>query len=140
MAMVALSSNLFAGLVMDKNSNSVPGFKLELEEQVHLTDTAGVLIPKQLINAPVGKKVKIYRTDGFCYDGMVTAIEESDDVFKIYGTIYNNKDTQFGFVLAKGGIFAGAVVDNDKVYAVEFSEALKGFILVRSYKHEKPRL
>jgi hypothetical protein len=137
LSLICYSSALLAGLAIEKPS--VPGFKLQLEEQLHLTDTQGVFIPKQMVAAPIGKKVKIYRTDGFCYEGMVTTIEETDDSFRIYGTIDNVKATRFGFVMAKGGIFAGAVLENDgeKAYALEFSEAHKGFVLVRAYKHDK---
>jgi hypothetical protein len=41
--------------------------------------------------------------------------------------------------LAKGGILAGAVVErkNSKTYVLEFSENLKKFILVRSFKNDK---
>jgi hypothetical protein len=38
-------------------------------------------------------------------------------------------------------VFAGAVVEvkNECVYAVEFSEAHKGFVLVRTHKYDKPQ-
>jgi hypothetical protein len=134
---LGLSLASTAGLV---NETTPTGFKLQLETETYLTDTQGVASAKQMITVPVGKLVRIYRTDGFYYTGQVTEVEESDTHFKIYGKVLNVEDTQFGFVLAKGGVFAGAVVEKEKekTYVLEFSEAHKGFVLVRSTKYNKP--
>jgi hypothetical protein len=130
-----LMTSALGGLALDK----VPGHKLELEQEILLTDLQGVAIPAQIVKASVGKLVKIYRTDGFIYSGKVTEIEESEGVFKIYGDVLNVPGVKFGFGLAKGGHFAGAVLDkeNDSVYVLEFSDAHKGFVLKRAYKYDK---
>ena len=129
---------LFAG--MSKNETEVPGFKLQLEEEMFLTDQNGVAIPEQIIKVPIGKLVKIYRPDGFCYKGMVTEIEEGDSYYKVYGKINNVEQTSFGFVLAKGGNFAGAILEknNSKTYVLEFDRIRKGFVFVFSTKYDKP--
>ena len=139
LASLFASSLLFAGAITDKSKSAVPGYGLKLGLESYLTSTTGILSPAQIINTPIGSMIKIYRTDGFCYQGQVTQIEETDEYFKIYGTITNVPNTGFGFALAKGGIFAGAVVErNDsKVYTVEFSELHKGYVFVRSTKHER---
>lgn len=122
--------------------NTVPGFKLQLDEESLFTDKTGILIPDQIIKTPIGRLVKIYRTDGFCYSGRVTSIEEGDGFYKIYGSINNVENAQFGFALIKGGIFAGAIIErkDPKIYSVEFSESHKGFILLRNYKYEIPSI
>jgi hypothetical protein len=121
----------------------IPGLKLRIEGEVPLTDNNGVVIPSQVIKLEVGKLVSLYRTDLFCYKGQVTEIEESAEALKIYGKILNVPESRFGFILAKGGNFAGAVVEgdaNNRVYVLEFSSTHKGFILTRNTKYEKPQL
>jgi hypothetical protein len=114
--------------------------KLSIENEIFLTTRDGVALPEQLAKATIGKLVKIYRTDGVCYDGKITEIEESRDFLKVYGETYNAPFVKFGFVLARGGNFAGAVLDNnvDYVYVLEFSEAYKGFVLKKTYRYNKP--
>jgi hypothetical protein len=134
-----LISNLsIASLVIDP-PQKVPGFKLSIDNFLYLTDTNGVALPEQVINAQIGKSIKIYRTDGFCYDGMITEIQESDDLYKIYGLINNVDDASFGFVIAKGGVFAGAVVEkkNAKTYVLEFSPRHKGYVFNLTNRYNK---
>jgi hypothetical protein len=128
------------GLAIVKERDVIPGLQLRIEAQIQLTDKNGVAIPSQIIKAVVGRLAVIYRTDGFKYDVQITEIEESDEYLKVYGKALNTEDTNFGFVMAKGGSFAGAIVErkDNKTYVLEFSEAHKGFIFVRSYKHDKP--
>ena len=128
------------GMAIAKEREVIPGLKLRIEAQIQLTDKNGVAIPSQIIKAIVGQLATIYRTDGFKYDAQITEIEESDDQLKVYGKALNTEDTNFGFVMARGGHFAGAIVEkkDNKTYVLEFSEAHKGFIFVRSYKHDKP--
>ena len=139
LASLLATSIAFASATADKSISAVPGFGLKLDLENYLTNLHGVLSPNQIVNTPIGSIVKIYRTDGFCYQGKITEIEESDDYYKIYGGITNVPNAGFGFVLAKGGIFAGAVVERDdsRVYTVEFSEPHKGCVLKRSANHEK---
>jgi len=138
LALVFLSSSSTkAGL---KAEDQLPGFRLQLEEETYLTSKSGVASPEQVSKAQLGRTVRIYRTDGFCYTGVVTEIQESEGVFKIYGKINNVKNTQFGFVLAAGGIFAGAVLetDEDKAYVLELSPEHKGYVLMFTSKYRKP--
>jgi hypothetical protein len=125
----------YSGITADK----IPGFKLQLAEETYLSDRNGVLSADQISRVELGRLVRIYRTDGFYYTGKVTAIEESDSTYKVYGDVNNVKNTHFGFVLAKGGVFAGAVVeiDNKQTYVVELSEVHKGFVLQLTTKYDK---
>jgi hypothetical protein len=135
------AQTLDAGIKAEEKT--IPGLKLRIEGEVPLTDNNGVVIPSQVIKAQVGKLVSIYRTDLFCYKGQITEIEESDEALKIYGKILNVPESRFGFILAKGGQFAGAVVEgneNNRAYVLEFSPSHKGFIFIRNSKYEKPEL
>lgn len=136
-ASLLVAYNATGGLTREKPK--VPGFRLQLAEEEYLTNEHGVVIPAQVAKLEIGRAVKFFRTDGFCYSGRVTEIEESDNHYKVYGTINNKENTQFGFAMIKGGVFAGAVIEKTEgpVYVLEFSEAHKGYVFVRSYKHEK---
>lgn len=136
-ALVTYSCSALGGI--NKNSSDVPGHRLVLEQEVYFTDKQGIAIPEQIAKAEVGKLVKIYRPDGFCYEGKVTEIEEADGLLKVYGEVLNLESGRFGFALAKGGKFAGAVLDknSDTVYVLEFSDVYKGFVLKRSYRYDK---
>jgi hypothetical protein len=137
----ALIGSAFAGLTQQKEGTKIPGDALKLDQENYLTDTNGKADPSRMIVTPVGKLIRIYRTDGFYYTGKVTEIEESDAYFKIYGTIFNVPGAQFGFVLAKGGVFAGAVVEAGKesAYVMEYSPEHKGYVLFKSTKYSKPQ-
>lgn len=113
---------------------------LQLNQETLLTDTNGVINVKQITSVEVGKQVKIYRTDGVSYTGNVTSIEESPSHYKVYGAITSVPDTYFGFSLIKGGTFVGAVVEqaNERTYVAEFSLDHKGFVLLRSFKYQRP--
>ena len=130
---------LFAGISVDM-TKPVPGFKLQLEQETFLTDKYGVNIPAQIIQVPIGKSVVIYRTDGTCYKGIITEIEEGEGFYKIYGKMNDLDETSFGFVMARGGNFAGALIEKktNKTYVIEFSPEHKGFVFVRSTKYDKP--
>jgi hypothetical protein len=132
---------LMAGMSVDKPAPTIPGLRLLLEQETFLTDKTGVAIPNQIINVPIGKSVILYRTDGTCYKGTVTEIEEGDNYFKLYGKINNlDEGASFGFIMAKGGNFAGAIIEkkSNKTYVLEFSSEHKGFVFVLSTKYDKP--
>lgn len=114
--------------------------KLKLQQEVPLTDINGVIIPSTVAYAKVGDYVKLYRTDKFCYTGQVTEVLEADGYLKVFGTINNVKDANFGFVMAKGGNFAGAIVDKalQGAYVIEPSFEHKGYIFVYTLKYVKP--
>jgi hypothetical protein len=124
----------FSQEVSDINPSERSGLRLKLATEKYFTDTNGVFQVSQLISAPVGNLVRIYKTDGEYYTAQITEIEESSEFFKIYGNVLNKDNARFGFALAKGGVFAGAIVEKgaDRVYTVEFSVAHKGFILQRA--------
>jgi len=128
------------GLATAKEKEVIPGLNLRIEAQLQLTDKNGIVIPSQIIKSIVGQLATIYRTDGFKYDVQITEIEESDEYLKVYGKVLNVEDASFGFAMARGGNFAGAIIEKkeNKTYVLEFSAAHKGFIFVRSYKHDKP--
>jgi hypothetical protein len=114
--------------------------KLEIVGETILTDDNGVVIPKQVLQLTTGHLIKIKRADGFEYLGVVTETEEAEGLLKIYGVMTNTKKTNFGFVIAKGGQFVGAIIDEAKkeTYVMEFIEAAKGFIFVREITETKP--
>lgn len=119
----------------------LPDFRFKLDIEKPLTDTQGVAGPSLVAGSQVGDNIIIFRTDKFCYKGKVTSIEESPDIIKVYGDIYDKEgETSFGFVMAKGGVFAGAIVNKKKntVYVLEFSPEHKGYIFVESLIHRKP--
>jgi hypothetical protein len=112
---------------------------LTLDQEYNITDNFGVVIPNQLVYVSAGATVKIKRVDGFVYTGKITEIEEADGSFKVYGQVDNVEDTFFGFSIAKGGVFAGAIVEraNNKTYVLEFSLEHKGYIFLRTLKYDK---
>lgn len=138
---LALVDSVFGGANLDLKQSSVPGFKLQIDQEAYFTDIHGKADPSIIAHTPIGKAVKIYRTDGFCYVGTVTEIEDSETHFKIYGTINNVPTGRFGFVLAKGGIFAGAIVEEEKeqTYVLEYSPAHKGYVFFRTTRYNKPQ-
>jgi hypothetical protein len=113
---------------------------LKLDEEYHLTDETGKVIPAQFVRAKVGDIVKIKRTDGFVYSGKITEIEQNDESFKLMGEIENVNNAHFGFRLAKGGVFVGAIVEHEsrKTYVLEFSIEHKGFIFLQTFKYNSP--
>jgi hypothetical protein len=137
-AILAVPSLCLAGVKAEEQI--IPGLKLRIDSECYLTDKNGVAIPEQIIGVAVGKLVALYRTDGFCYHGQVTEIEEGADFYKVYGKILNCEDSGFGFALHKGGFFSGAIRERQAniTYVLEYSPAHKGFVFIRSYKHDKP--
>jgi hypothetical protein len=113
--------------------------KLKLNQEVQITDSLGIVNIKLVSLLQAGDHLKMYRPDGTLYRGRVTETIEEEGSLRIYGTVDNVPDCQFGFAFAKGGIFAGAVVEkkNDKVYALELNEVAKGYILVFTTKYDK---
>jgi hypothetical protein len=125
-------------LMMSSSINKAEDIKipvLELEQEKYITDTNGVANPNSIIRLLPSNTIKIYLPDGTELKGVVTKIEEiNKEVFKVFGDIQNKPNTGFGFVLAKEGIFAGAIVfrDEDITYTLKYSEAAKGYIFVKS--------
>lgn len=112
---------------------------LSLDQDYHITDSNGVVIPGQLVYATTGATVTIKRTDGFLYIGKITEVQETPEGFKVYGQIDNVDDSFFGFSISKGGVFAGAIVERtaNKTYVLEFSLEHKGYIFLRTLKYDK---
>jgi hypothetical protein len=116
------------------------GLALRLDIEDFLTDQQGVVSPERIAKTQTGRLVSIYRTDGFCYKGQITSIEEGEGYLKVFGNVVNSSDISFGFYLVKGGHFAGAILDKKEniTYVLEFSAVHKGYIFVRSTKYDKP--
>jgi hypothetical protein len=112
---------------------------LSLDQEHHITDSHGVVIPGQLVYAKTGATVSIKRTDGFVYVGKITDIQEEEGSFKVYGEMDNVENAFFGFSILKGGVFAGAIVEKtaNKTYVLEFSLEHKGYIFLRSLKYDQ---
>ena len=128
------------GSIKETLENPTPNLnKLRINQEVYLTDTQGIVNPKTVSVLQVGDNVRIYRPDGTLYIGLVTETKEEEGSLRIYGKINNVEDTQFGFAFATGGHFAGAIIErkNDRIYALELSEAHKGFIFLYTTKYDK---
>lgn len=111
-----------------------PFSSLKLDQETYISDTNGVLNPKILIGLVPSNLIKIYLTDGTVLNGLVKETEIfNNEIFKVFGEITNKKNTGFGFVLTKDGIFAGAVVyrDTEETYEVKYSDDLEAYILVK---------
>ena len=121
------------------NLNTPDINKLKLNQEVIISDVNGVINPKSVSLLQIGDYIRLCRPDGTIYTGRVTETVEEEGSLRIYGDINNVSDCQFGFAFAKGGFFAGAIIErkNDKIYALELSEAHKGFIFVYSAKYNK---
>lgn len=136
-----ITFNTHASLKEQSVGINVPDLnKIKINQEAFLTDTLGIINIKSVSLLQVGDNVRIYRTDGTMYTGRVTSTEEASGMLRIMGNMNNAENTEFGFVLAKGGVFAGAIVDkkNNKTYAIELSEAHKGFIFLLTNKYDKP--
>jgi hypothetical protein len=135
-----LTSILYAGI---KNDSPKEAFStLKINQEIHISDTAGVLIPNSIITLIPSNNIKFYLVDGTVLTGLVKEITMIDgELFKVFGEITNKDNSGFGFVLAKEGIFAGAVVyrNTEETLTVEFSQQAKGYVLVKSLgKKPKP--
>lgn len=107
---------------------------LNLDQEIHISDTRGVLNPTIILSLKVRDSIKLFFTDGTVMTGFVREITiENEKIVKIYGEMTNKENVGFGFVLSPE-VFAGAVVfrNNDDVYTIKFSEEYKGYILVKS--------
>jgi hypothetical protein len=109
-------------------------FAPRLDMETYLTNTNGVANPAAILYLKPADIVKIYLTDGRCVTGIVKTHEyEKNKMIKMFGDAINYENTAFGFYLTVEGIFAGAIAFRDEgiTYAMEYSEAAKGFILVK---------
>lgn len=129
--------------LLASSSICLAGFNLKLNIQTPLCDQNNVVQPNIVAGLTVGTLVKLARADGTVYCGKITESEESPDSLKIKGEGSVPGEFYFGFTLAKGGVFAGAILDKssseEKVYVLEFSPAHKGYIFIFSSKHNKQR-
>lgn len=108
---------------------------INLEQEIYLTDRTGRANPTNIIKVKPTDTIKIYLNDGTELKGLVTSTEDIDQkMFKVFGEIQNKENCGFGFVMAKDGIFAGAVVfrDTDVVYVLKYSEEAKGFVFLKT--------
>lgn len=143
-------NNLFSLLILSCFSTTLgfaeeprlinpPFRKLSLNQETYLTDKNGLVNPTAVAGLVVGSMVRIYRTDGTIYTGIITETIEEKDSLRIYGRANNAENTSFGFAMAKGGIFAGAIIEHNSetIYSLEFSEMHKGYIFLYTTKYDK---
>lgn len=121
-------------------SSAYGGAKLKLQNELYFTDTNGVANPSAVAASVVGELVRIYKTDKQYFTGIITEVIEDNNMLRVFGNITNSDGATFGFTLAKGGIFAGAIVDlkNEKTYILELDLEAKGYILKVTTKYDKP--
>lgn len=116
--------------------------KIQIDTFKFLTDKNGSFLPEQLFQVPIGSKVKIYRTDGFCYEGKVLQIDKSSEMYKIVGTFDNCKDAGFGIAILSNGTCHGTILERDKneKYMLEFSAAHKGWVFMKTVEKQPIQL
>lgn len=108
-------------------------FALKLDQETYLTDTQGVANPSTIIRLMPGNMVRIYLTDGTFFTAMVKETTmQSEGVFKAYGEMLTPKNSGFGFVMSRDGVFAGAIVsrDDNKTYKLQYSEPHQGYVFL----------
>lgn len=116
---------------------------LKLNQEIFVTDKNGVANPNIIINLNVGDTIRIYLPDGKSYSGIVKSTESiNDEQFKFFGELYGEEKIGFGFALAKGGIFAGAIVFKEtfEIYTLEFDKESKGYIFLKNFSNKKPTI
>lgn len=116
---------------------------LKLNQEILLTDKNGVANPNVIINLNAGDNIRIFLPDGKSFTGIVKTSESFNDrQFKFFGELYGDEEIGFGFALAKGGIFAGAICfkDSEEVYTLEFSKEAKGYIFLKNFSKKKPTI
>jgi hypothetical protein len=106
---------------------------LSLDQEHYLTTTTGIINPNEIIKAAVKDLIVLYLPDGTKFSGVITKAEfKTEDKFECFGEFHSHDNAGFGFVLTKGGVFAGAIVmrNTDTVYCVGYSEAMQGYVLI----------
>jgi hypothetical protein len=109
-------------------------FKLSLDQEHFISDKNGVFIPEEIIKLTAGDLIKMYLPDGTCLTGTITKSEfVSKERYECYGESTSHKNANFGFIMAREGIFAGALVmkDTNITYRLWLSVPHKGYILVK---------
>lgn len=127
-----LASLMIMSASVDKEIKFRPN--ITLDQQHQLTTNGGVLNPNEVIKLKAKDYVTIFLPDGTKFSGMVTKSEfKNQDHFECLGEIYSHKNTGFGFVLTRSGVFAGAVVlrDTDVIYNVTYNKEAEGYVLVK---------
>lgn len=126
-----------------KSDNSKDGskepFSLKLDQESYVTDTSGVANPSVIINLKPGSTIRIYLPTGKCFTAIVKETTMlSGGVFKVFGEMTNSKDTGFGFVLTKDGVFAGAIVqrDTNTTHTLSYDDDAKGYIFKYSIENK----
>ena len=138
---IQLAIGLFTAtnLIADERKDIIP--VLSIDQQIYISDNNGVLNPASIIRLKPSDTIKFVLSDGTELVGLVKETEEiNKEMYKVYGEIQNKQNTGFGFVLVKEGqltnepVFDGAVVfrDTEETYTVQYSEAAKGFMLIKS--------
>ena len=136
-----LAIALFSVTSLTANEPRVIIPTLSIEQEIHISDNTGVVNASTIIRLKPSDNIKFYLSDGTELVGLVKETQEyNKEMFKVFGDILNKPNTGFGFVMAKEGvisnegIFAGAVVfrDTDETYTLQYSEAAKGYMLIKA--------
>lgn len=132
-----LTFTCFGSIQKQEITKEKSPFAPKLDAETYITDTNGIANPTAILYLKPADIVKIYFPDGRVVTGIVKTHEyEKNKMIKMFGDALNYENTAFGFYLTVQGIFAGAVAFRDEglTYAMEYSEAVKGFILVKQIK------
>lgn len=107
---------------------------LTLDQQHQISTNGGILNPSEIIKLKANDYIIIYLPDGTRFSGMITKTEfKNKDHFECFGEMHSHKNTGFGFILTKEGVFAGAIVlrDADTIFNITYSKEANGYILIR---------
>jgi hypothetical protein len=145
-----MKKNIFGLLVLVSGGvfgNTPPSIELPIKQfnslqiSIHkfLTDSNGLFLPEQFLEVSVGERVRIYKTDKTYYDGRITDIVKDSTSYKIYGNVYSKADCSFSIMVNTKGDVYGMLLDkkDKKVYTLEFSQNLKGYIFIENFQSEQ---
>ena len=107
---------------------------LSLDQQHQISTDSGVLNPNEIIKLQPKDLIVVYLSDGTKFSGIITKTEfKNKDQFECFGEIHSHKNTGFGFVLTRDGVFAGAIVqrDTDTIFNVVYNKEANGYMLAK---------
>jgi hypothetical protein len=146
---ILLTAGLFCVMSIESSASAVkkeektkeeelaPRSPLNLNQEMHLSDTRGVIHANMIASLKVMDNIRLYLTDGTLLTGYVKEITseissiDNSRIFRVYGEMNNKENTGFGFVLSTNDIFAGAVVfrNSGETYTVVYNDTIGGYIL-----------
>lgn len=133
-----LTSLLTAVVLYSSHAYSTTIKNLDLQRK-QLTTPTNIVVAASVATLQVGDYIQMSSSDNKNFTGRVTKIEESPEFVKIYGSIFEHKDTMFGFMMQKGGEFQGCITDENQTiwYVMELDLNVKGYVFYKKIKFNK---